>query len=164
VVEASWLVLEGMLFSTWLPGSGWRRTLLRMFGARIGAGVVIKSRVRVKFPWRLTVGEHAWIGESCWIDNLAPVEIGSHSCLSQGVYLCTGNHDWNDPAFALRCAPIRIGAGAWIGAMSRVGPGVVVGEGAVITLASVVQCDVGAGVILGGPAGTPRGIRRAQSG
>ncbi|MFC1719544.1 putative colanic acid biosynthesis acetyltransferase, partial [Pseudomonadota bacterium] len=69
-VEVLWRVAEGLFLNTWVPGSGWRSSLLRMFGAELGTGVVIKPYVRVKFPWKLSVGDHSWIGEDVWIDNL----------------------------------------------------------------------------------------------
>ena len=124
------------------PSSSLRRFLLRLFGARVGPGVVIKPGVRVKYPWRLTVGADSWIGEDCWIDNLEQVTIGSNACLSQGAYLCTGNHDWSDSAFGLMTKPITIGDGAWIGAMSVIGPGVVLGQCAVALVGSVVTSSI----------------------
>ena len=90
-------------------------SLLRAFGAQIGRGVVIKPDVRIKFPWRLVVGKHTWIGQEAWIDNIAEVTIGSHVCISQGVYLCTGSHDHRKRAFDLIHKPIRVGDGAWLG-------------------------------------------------
>ncbi|MCM0594145.1 MAG: WcaF family extracellular polysaccharide biosynthesis acetyltransferase [Gloeotrichia echinulata DVL01] len=126
-----------MLESYWLPISIIKVWVLRKFGASIGQGVRIKSGVRVKFPWRLTVGDFVWIGEDTWIDNLAPVVIDNHVCLSQGVYLCTGNHDWNHPDFKLIPAPIHIQQSSWIAAKSVIGPGVTVGQGAVLTLGGV---------------------------
>ena len=106
LVEAAWMCVQALLFGTWLPGSRWRVWLLRLFGSRVGRGVAIKPRVRVKFPWKLSVGDHSWIGECAWIDNLCDVAIGSNCCVSQGAYLCTGNHDWSDPAFALITKPV----------------------------------------------------------
>lgn len=123
--------------SYYLPFSSLKVWVLRSFGARIGLGVRIKPGVRVKFPWRLTVGDFVWIGEDAWIDNLAPVTIGSHVCISQGVYLCTGNHDWSHPLFELKVSPIQIEAECWIAARAVVGPGVTVGQGAVLGLGSV---------------------------
>ena len=123
--------------SYWLPISSIKVRILRLFGASIGQGVRIKSGVRVKFPWRLSVGNHVWIGEDTWIDNLAPVVLEDHVCLSQGVYLCTGNHDWNHPDFKLIPAPIHIEESSWIAAKSVIGPGVTIGRGAVITLGGV---------------------------
>ncbi len=123
--------------SNWLPISTLKVWVLRSFGASIGQQVRIKPGVRVKFPWRLTVGDCVWIGESTWIDNLAPVVLESHVCLSQGVYLCTGNHDWYHPNFKLIPAPIHIHESSWIAAKSVIGPGVTVGRGAVLTLGGV---------------------------
>lgn len=135
--EAAWLLVAGILFSSWLPGSGWRIFLLRRFGARIGSNVTFKPGVRVKFPWRLTIGEHCWIGESVWIDNLVEVTIGDHVCISQGAYLCTGSHDWSSERFDLIVRPIIIGARSWIGAKAVLAPGAHIGEGSVITLGTV---------------------------
>lgn len=135
-IELAWIVLQGLLVSSWIPGSRHRVWALRMFGARVGRGVVIKPGVRVKFPWRLTIAEHTWIGEDAWIDNLAPVMIGSHVCISQGAYLCTGSHDWSSERFDLVTRPISIRDFAWIGARAVLGPGVVVGQGAVLSLGS----------------------------
>ncbi|MEH6836216.1 MULTISPECIES: WcaF family extracellular polysaccharide biosynthesis acetyltransferase [Falsihalocynthiibacter] len=132
--ELAWITLSGVVFNSWLPGSGWRCSLLRAFGARIGRGVVIKSYVAVKFPWRLTVADHVWIGERVWIDNLAEVTIGAHSCISQGVYLCTGTHDWADPRFGLITRPIAIGSGCWLGAGSTLAPGSIVEDGAILAI------------------------------
>ncbi len=123
--------------SDWLPFSAIKVKILRTFGAKIGIGVRIKPGVRVKFPWRLVVGNYAWIGENAWIDNLALVTIESHVCISQGVYLCTGNHDWNHPDFKLITAPIHIEESSWIAAKSIIGPGVIVGKGAVLVLGGV---------------------------
>jgi putative colanic acid biosynthesis acetyltransferase WcaF len=124
------------------PSSSLRRFLLRLFGADVAPGVVIKPGVRVKYPWRLVIGANSWIGEDCWIDNLDQVTIGRNACLSQGAYLCTGNHDWSDSAFGLMTKPITIGDGAWIGAMSVIGPGVVLGECAVALVGSVVTSSI----------------------
>lgn len=131
-IEMMWLVMQGLLLGSWLPGSGWRVRLLRWFGARIGTDVVIKPRVTVKFPWKLTLSDHVWIGEGVWIDNLAPVSIGAHSCVSQGAYLCTGSHDWSDPGFGLVVRPISIGSGCWVGAFACLAPGTDMADGAVV--------------------------------
>ena len=139
LVQALWFFLGlPVLRSAMLPSSSVRTGLLRLFGARVDAGVVIKPGVRVKYPWFLAIGAHSWIGEDCWIDNLAQVNIGANVCISQGAYLCTGNHDWSDPAFGLIVKPITLEDGAWIGAKSLIAPGVVVGRAAVATAGSVV--------------------------
>lgn len=141
--QATWfLVGSPLLRSAVIPFSGFRTRLLRLFGAEIGKGVVIKPGVRVKYPWRLRIGSYSWLGEDSWIDNLANVEIGSNVCLSQDTYLCTGNHDWTDPSFGLIVKPICVEDGAWIGARSIVCPGVHVGQAAVVSAGSVVNRNV----------------------
>jgi putative colanic acid biosynthesis acetyltransferase WcaF len=125
-----------------LPSSALRVRMLRIFGAHIGSGVVIKPGVRIKYPWHLRVGNDVWLGESCWIDNLTTVRIGNDVCISQGAYLCTGNHNWSDPAFGLAVEPILLGNGSWVGAKAFLSPGVVLGEGAVAAGGSVVTRSV----------------------
>lgn len=136
-VEAVWLLFLGTLFSSWLPGSKWRVALLRIFGASIGRGVVVKPYVQVKFPWRLHIGDHSWIGEHVWIDNLAEVRIGSNVCISQGAYLCTGSHDWTSDSFDLVVRRIDVADHAWVGAKAVLAPGTEVGIGAVLSMASL---------------------------
>ena len=131
-IEALWICVAGVSVSTWLPGSAWRRTLLRAFGAQIGTGVVIKPRVRVKFPWKLKVGDHSWIGESVWIDNLDQVTIGAHCCISQGAFFCTGNHRWDKETFDLVTRPIVIEDQCWVAAMVRLAPGTCMRKGSVL--------------------------------
>jgi putative colanic acid biosynthesis acetyltransferase WcaF len=125
-----------------LNSSAFRKKLLQLFGAEIGEGAVIKPGVRVKFPWKLKMGKYSWIGEDCWIDNLAAVTIGDNVCLSQGAYLCTGSHDWSDPAFRLITRSIQIHDGAWIAAQVSVAPGSVIGQHAVVGFGSVVSGSV----------------------
>jgi putative colanic acid biosynthesis acetyltransferase WcaF len=144
LVEVCWRVAEGLLFNSWLPGSVWRVHLLRIFGTTVGTGVIIKPHVRIKFPWKLIVGDDSWIGEGVWIDNLAEVSIGSNCCISQGAYLCTGSHRWDRATFDLEIKPIVIGDQCWIGAKSCISPGVTAGEGAVLALGSVATNDLAA--------------------
>jgi putative colanic acid biosynthesis acetyltransferase WcaF len=151
VVEAAWHLVKMAFFLTAFPWPGVLKVvLLRLFGAKLGPGVVLKPRVDILFPWKLTVGDHSWIGEEVRILNFEPVTLGSHVCLSQRAFLCGGNHDFRDPAMPYRNAPIEIGAGAWIGAQSFVGPGVTVGEEAVVTAGSIVTEHLPAGSICGG--------------
>lgn len=141
------------------PSSGMRVKLLRLFGAEIGRGVVIKPGVRVKYPWRLKIGNDCWLGEDCWIDNLANVEMESDVCVSQGAYLCTGNHDWRDPAFGLMLGPIHLRDGSWVGARCVITPGVTLEEGAIAAAGSVITKNVPAREI---HAGNPAVVVRTR--
>jgi putative colanic acid biosynthesis acetyltransferase WcaF len=139
------------------PAIGIKVTLLRLFGAKIGKGVVIKPGVNIKYPWFLTVGDHVWIGESVWIDNLVPVSIGSHSCLSQGAMLLTGNHNYKLPTFDLIVKPIVLEEGVWIGAKSVVTQGVTCGSHSVLAVGSVATQNLTAYTIYqGNPAEAKR--------
>ncbi len=140
--EMLWFLCCWLLLSSGLPGAGWRASLLRLFGASIGQGVIFKPGVRVKFPWRLTMGNYCWIGEDVWIDNLAEVTFGNHVCVSQGAYFCTGSHDWGKHTFDLIVRPINVCSHAWIAAKSTVAQGVLVGEGAVLGFGSVATRDL----------------------
>ena len=136
--EALWVLVRCLFFAPSLPWpSALRVFWLRRFGAKVGRGVVLRARVNIHFPWRLEVGDHVWIGEECWLLNLAPVVIESHVCLSQRSFLCTGSHDYAAPAFDLIAKPIRVETGAWIAANAWVGPGVTVGSHAILTAGSV---------------------------
>ena len=151
LLQTLWFCIGSPLFSSrWVPGSAWRVILLRVFGARIGPKCRLKPGLRVKFPWRLHVGQSCWLGESVWIDNLAPVHLGDRVCISQGAYLCTGNHNFRSPGFDLQLGQIRIESDAWIAACAVLAPGTVVGEGAVVSLGSVVSGSLPEGVIVRG--------------
>lgn len=143
LVEALWYFLaQPLLRSPLIVSSAFRRFLLRLFGAKVGRGVLMKPGIRVKFPWYLEVGDHCWLGEDLWIDNLAMVRIGAHVCISQGAYLCTGNHDWTTPNMRLFRREIVCKNGSWVGAKSVLCPGVIIGEGAVVAVGSVVSKPV----------------------
>jgi putative colanic acid biosynthesis acetyltransferase WcaF len=166
VWRALWMFLGQPLFrSIWFPSSNLRCRLLRLFGAQIGKRVVIRQGVIVKYPWHLIVGNDCWIGEQVWIDNLTTVRLGSDVCLSQGVYLCTGNHDWSDPAFGLRVSGIEIKDGGWAGAKSILMPGSGLGEAAICAAGSVVSGTISAyQIVAGNPASLVRTrmIREAE--
>jgi putative colanic acid biosynthesis acetyltransferase WcaF len=143
-----------LFFAPALPWpSSFRVFWLRWFGAKVGRGVVIRSATNIHFPWRLEMGDHVWIGEGCWLLNLAGISIASHVCLSQRAFLCTGNHDYTSPGFVLMVKPIQVETGAWIGAGAFVGPGVCVGSHAVLTAGSVaVKTLAPFGIYQGNPA------------
>lgn len=149
-----WVVVSLFLFRLCpLKLSRLKCSVLRCFGARVGRGVVIKPQAKITFPWKLNIGDHVWLGEECWLLNLAPVEIASNVCISQRAFLCTGNHDYKSPTFDLIAQPIRVQGGAWIGANAFVGPGVTVGSHAVLTAGSVATKDLEPyGIYQGNPA------------
>jgi putative colanic acid biosynthesis acetyltransferase WcaF len=154
VTEGLWLVVSFILFRLCpFSFSGLKCAVLRLFGAKIGQGVTLKPQVKITFPWKLTVGNHVWLGEECWLLNLEPIVIGNNVCISQRAFLCTGSHDFKSPTFDLITRPIKLEDGAWIGAGAWIGPGVTVGSQAVLTAQSVASKDLEAdGVYRGNPA------------
>lgn len=151
LVEGVWYLVKCLFLLSALPWpSRLRVALLRAFGAKIGTGVYIKPRVNVHFPWKLTVGDHAWIGEEVFILNFEPVHIGANSCVSQRAFLCTGNHDFKNPSMPYRNRPITVEDGAWVGAQCFVAPGVVIGAEAVVTAGSVVLGNLPAAMVCSG--------------
>lgn len=134
---------------------GWRRWLLRLFGARIGKGVLIRPSVEVTYPWKLTIGDHAWIGDGAVLYTLGEIHIGSNSVVSQRSYLCTGGHRTDTPSFDIYALPIVVGAECWIASDVFVAPGVSVGEGAVVGARSTVFDDLPSGMICYGTPARP---------
>ena len=95
-----WWLVEGVIFPLTLHNfNGIRTSLLRLFGAKIGKGVVIRSSVRILYPWKVEIGDYSWLGDDVYIYSLDRIKIGSHSIISQKCYLCTGSHDINDRNF-----------------------------------------------------------------
>lgn len=149
--EMAWWAVRALFFQTPLPWpSGLRAALLRLFGAKIGEGVVIRSQVNITFPWRFSAGDHVWLGEEVLILSLAPVAIESNCCISQRAFLCTGSHDFSSAAFTLRVSPITIREGSWVAAAAFIAPGVQVGPGSMVAAGSVVLADVPARVVVRG--------------
>jgi putative colanic acid biosynthesis acetyltransferase WcaF len=149
--EAFWLLVKVpfFLFPVPLP-SRLRVGILRAFGARLGKGIVIRPGVDISFPWRFTSGDHVWIGERARLLTLAPISLGSHVCISQEAFLCTGSHDYKSPGFDLIVKPITVEEGCWIAARAFVGPGVTVAAGAVVAAGSVVVKDVASNTVVAG--------------
>ena len=142
-VRAMWFLTNAIFIrGYWNPSSGLRRFLLKLYGAKIGKGVVIKPGVNIKFPWYLEVGDQSWIGENVWIDNLVPVRIGSNCCLSQGSMLLTGNHNYKLTHFPAFFGEIILEDGAWVGAKAMVAPGVTLKSHSVLSIMSVATHDL----------------------
>ena len=127
--------------------------LLRLFGSKIGKGVVIKPSVNIKYPWRLKIGNFSWIGENVWIDNLADVEIGDNCCISQGAMLITGNHNYKKQSFDLITGKIILEDGVWIGAKSVINNNVLCKSHTVLSTNSVLSKNTEAySIYIGNPA------------
>ena len=134
-----WWIVEGIIFPlTPHTFNGFRASLLRLFGAKIGKGVVIRSSVRILYPWKVEIGDYSWIGDHVYLYSLDQIKIGSHSVISQKCYLCTGSHDINDTHFGLLIAPIMIGNGVWVASDCFITPGVKIGANTVIGARSSV--------------------------
>src|SRR5207244_13648791 len=157
---ALWTLCRSFSCENALPWpSPLRCVLLRAFGAKIGRAVVIRANVNISFPWRLTIGDHVWIGEDVGILTLAPVTIESNVCISQRAYLCTGSHDFRREDFKLQVAPITVREGSWIAAACFIAPGIEIGSGAVVSAGTVVfsKCAP-TRFVLGNPAALAGGI------
>ena len=141
-VQLWWLVQATLFHGSPQVLYGFRRWLLRIFGAQIGAGVRIRPSVSVPYPWRLKIGDHSWIGDDVVLYSFAQITIGSDVVVSQKSYLCAGTHDHRSPAFDIQAFPIVIENEAWLATDVFVAPGVTVGHGAVVGSRSSVYTDL----------------------
>jgi putative colanic acid biosynthesis acetyltransferase WcaF len=156
IKRASWFIINAcILQSNWMPLSSVRKFFLRLFGAKIGRGVVIKPRVNIKYPWKLEIGDYTWIGEGVWIDNLGLVKIGANVCVSQGALLLCGNHHYKKSTFDLIVGSITLEDGVWIGAKSTVCPGVICRSHALLTVGSIATHNLEAYTIYQGNPAQP---------
>jgi putative colanic acid biosynthesis acetyltransferase WcaF len=146
-----WSIVQATLyhysFHTW---SRWRAFLLRSFGARIGAGCTIRRTSRVYYPWNLTMGPMSCLGDECIVYNLGPIDLGRRVLVSQQAYLCAGTHDYRMVSMPLLTPPITLKDDSWVCARAFVGPGVTVGEGAIVAAAAVAIKNVDDWTIVGG--------------
>jgi putative colanic acid biosynthesis acetyltransferase WcaF len=142
VVQLWWLV-DSLLFRTspqiLYP---WRRFLLRIFGARIGEGVLVRPTARITYPWKVSIGDHSWIGDEVVLYSLGEISIGSDVVVSQRSYLCAATHDYTKRTFDIFARPIRIGHGVWLATDVFVAPGIHIGDGTVVGARSSVFSDL----------------------
>ena len=138
-----WWIADALLFKP-SPQAlyGWRRALLRMFGADVGKGAIIRPSARITYPWKVSIGDYAWVGDDVTLYSLGPIEIGAHAVVSQRSYLCAGDHDYKRRTFPIRGRAVRIGAHAWVATDVFVAPGVTIGEAAVVGARSTVLRDL----------------------
>ena len=146
------LWLPGQYLLRWSPRPffGWRRGVLRLFGATVGRNVHVHNSTRVTMPWNLTLGDWAAVGEDVLVYNLGPIEIGDRATVSHRAHLCAGTHDYRQPDLPLLKPPVVIRSQAWVCADAFVGPGVTIGEGAVVGAAAVAMRDVAPWTVVAG--------------
>lgn len=143
IKQVFWYLTNWFFFLTPFPfPSGIKVILLRVYGAKVGKGVVIKPRVNIKYPWKLKIGDYVWVGEQGWIDNLDEVVIKNNVCISQGAMLLCGNHNYKKPSFDLITEPILLEEGSWVGAQSTVCPGVTLHSHSILSVGSVATNDL----------------------
>jgi len=138
-----WWLVQASLFA-WSPQVfyGWRRFLLRRFGAEVGKGVIIRPSARITYPWKVSIGDFAWIGDEVVLYSLGQIDIGANAVVSQRCYLCTGSHDYTRPTFDIYAERILVGAEAWLATDVFVAPGIRIGRGAVVGARSSVFEDI----------------------
>ena len=156
-----WYFVNALFFlNPFNPVSALKVMLLKAFGAKVGMGVIIKPAVNIKYPWLLEIGDHVWIGENVWIDNLCRVVISDHVCLSQGAMLLTGNHDYKKATFDLMVGEIILEEGVWIGAQAVVCPGVTCHSHSILSVNSVAVSHLDAYKIY---QGNPASFKRERT-
>ncbi len=155
VVQLWWIVQASLFALSPQFMYRWRVFLLRMFGASIGKGVLIRSTTRVTYPWKLRIGNNVWVGDDSIIYNLAEVSIGSNVSIAHRVYLCTGMHNYSKVEFDITALPIFIEDEVWLPNDVFVGPGVRIGRGAVVGARSSVFSDLPEGMICFGTPAIP---------
>lgn len=152
IIRLLWTVTWS-LFAKPLPrsiGSGWKRFLLKLFGAQIDSTAIVYSSAKIYYPPNLIMEKYSCIASDVDCYNVAPVRIGANATVSQGAFLCTASHDITDPHNRLITAPIIIENQAWIAAAAFVGMGVTIGEGAVVGARAAVFKDVEPWTVVGG--------------
>lgn len=149
-----WWLTQSCLFSSSPQFMyAWRRFLLRLFGAKIGANVIIRPSVKITYPWKLTIGDNSWIGDDVVLYTLAEVIIGKNSVISQRSYICTGSHDFTKNDFPIYAKIINIHDSVWIATDVFVAPGITIHRNCVIGARSSVFNDLAEDfVYLGSPA------------
>ena len=159
VVQLWFWVRDTLFLCSPQPMYAWRRWLLKLFGAKIGEGVQIRPTARVTYPWKLTIGRHAWVGDFVELYTLGEITIGDNAVVSQNSYLCAASHDHMAATFDIFDRPITIGDEAWVAADVFIGPGVTVGRGAVIGARSTLLSDAPPMMIVAGHPARPIGPR-----
>jgi putative colanic acid biosynthesis acetyltransferase WcaF len=146
-----WLIVQATMYR-FSPARAyaWRRSLLKLFGAKMGTSAAVRPDTRITHPWLFEMGDWSALGERVTVYNLGAIRVGSHTLISQDVYLCAGSHDYRQPTLPLTKPPITIGHGVWICAGAFICPGTTIGDNTVIGARAVVTRDMPAGVVAAG--------------
>lgn len=163
VVQLWWLVQASLFKLSPQFLYCFRVWILRLFGAQIGKGVVIRPTVTITYPWKVSIGDFAWVGDDVVLYSLGDIEIGANTVISQRSYLCAADHDYSLVDFPIQAKKIKIGPQAWLAADVFVAPGITIGEGAVIGARSSVFKDMPAGMVCMGQPCTPVKKRETSS-
>lgn len=142
ILRVLWGIVKPFFYYSPRVLFSWRVFLLRVFGARVGKEVHVYNSATIYMPWNLEIGDWSCIGEYAYIYNLGKIVIGSKTTISQRAHLCAGTHDYTNPLLPLLKPPIHVGDQVWICADAFVGPGVTVGDGAIVAARAVVVKDV----------------------
>lgn len=152
IIRLLWGIVWGILVRPFprSTGSGWKRFLLRAFGAKIDSTAIVYSSAKIYYPANLVMKRYSCLASNVNCYNVAPIQIGANSTISQGAYLCTASHDISNPTNPLIIAPINIHDQAWVASEAFVGMGVTIGQGAVVGARAAVFKDVEAWTVVGG--------------
>lgn len=153
VVQLWWIVQQVFFAMSPQFFYGWRRFLLRLFGAKIGKGVLLRPSTKITYPWKVTIGDYSWIGEETTLYSLGNIEIGNHVAIAHGVYINTGYHNYEIETFDIHQKKTIIEDQCWITNDVYIAPGVTIGKGCVIGARSSVLKNMPSGwVCYGNPA------------
>jgi len=153
-IVQTWWFVQAVFFKT-SPQImyGWRRFLLRLFGAKIGKNVIIRPSVTITYPWKVTIGNYSWIGDDVTLYSLGEIEIGNHVVISQKSYICAASHDHKKFNFPIYADKVTINDKCWLATDVYVAPGIIIGKGTVVGARSSVFKNLPEGKIcVGSPA------------
>jgi putative colanic acid biosynthesis acetyltransferase WcaF len=138
-----WRLFDSLFFNTSPQFMyGFRRFLLRLFGAKIGKDVLIRSTAKILYPWNISIGDYSWIGEDVILYSIGFISIGSNSVISQKSHICAGSHDYSDPYFTQTSIGIMIDSEVWIASDVFIADGVSIGKKSIIGARSSVFRDI----------------------
>ncbi len=163
-VQLWWFVQSTLFGMSPQFAYGWRRMILRSFGAKVGRNVIVRPSARITYPWKVTIGNEGWIGDRATLYSLDQITIGAHCCISQNAYLAAAGHDIRSVSFDYVTSHVFVEDEVWVATGAMLLPGVRIGRGAVIAAGTVVTKDVPEAAIMAGVPARQIGTRPPQSG